>query len=328
MTLGQLCLTYFLIIKRIIGSNLKKTVSIIYSFRNEAGNLEELINRSVATLNNCDIQYEIIFINDNSSDGSEKIILEHHKKNSRIKLINTSARYGQSQCTLAGIEYASGDAIIYLDSDLQDPPELFKDLISKWKEGYDVVHTKRIKRRGENPFKMMLTSLAYRFINKISEIDIPIDCGDYKLIDKKVAIKLNTEEEEPYLRGLVSWIGFKQATITYERDPRFNGETHFPFWGLNPIETFFIGLTSFSIFPLYISIFFTFISVIAFLVLIALVVTQGTSNLYIILLFMQFWITLTLTSISILSIYIARVHKQTRNRKMYHLSETIGFNDV
>ena len=158
-----------------------KLLSIIFSFRNEEQNLNELINRISSVLNKLNNwKYELIFVNDNSDDNSEKILIDKLKSHP-ITLINMSRRFGTGPCVLAGLEKAKGEAVIYMDSDLQDPPEIITKLIDKFEEGYDVVHTKRTKRLGESRFKMFLTKIAYKIINKTSNIHLPIEVSDFKL---------------------------------------------------------------------------------------------------------------------------------------------------
>ena len=166
-----------------------KLVSIVFSFKNEEKNLKELISRVDNTFKKIEnYKYELIFVNDDSNDSSEKI-LEELQDSYRIKIINMSRTFGVGPCVLAGFKHASGDCIIYLDSDLQDPPEIIPKLLTKFEEGHDVVHTVREKRLGESGAKLFFTKLAYKTINKLSEIDLPIEAGDFKLISKKSSTK-------------------------------------------------------------------------------------------------------------------------------------------
>ena len=160
-------------------------LSIVFSFRNEADGLDELIQRVRGALNPLDLDYELVFVNDDSTDGSLELLKGFNKKDNRIKIVNMSRRFGVAPCTIAGFRHASGDAVVYMDSDLQDPPELIPELVEKWREGYDVVHTTRTSRRGENFFKMALTGLAYRVINLVADIDIPRNTGDFKLMSRR-----------------------------------------------------------------------------------------------------------------------------------------------
>lgn len=209
-------------------NNLK--ISVVLSFLNEENTLLELITRLRTVfkhlINKKEIgSYELVFINDNSVDNSETIIKSQMIKKD-IVLINMSRNFGVSECVLAGFTHSKGDLIIYMDTDLQDPPELIPELIQTWLIDPDteVVYTTRNRRHGENWLKLLVTKLGYRFINSISDIELQIDSGDYKLLSRKVVNHvLSLKEPKPYLRGLISWVGFKQKQVRYDRDPRFDG---------------------------------------------------------------------------------------------------------
>ena len=202
-----------------------KLLSIVFSFRNEEGNIKPLVKRiSTAMEKIQNWKYELIFVNDDSTDKSEQILLEL-QKNYPIKLINMSRNFGIDPCVLAGFRNSSGDAIIYLHTDQQDPPELIPDLIKKHEEGNEIVHTVRTKRKGEGKFRMFLTKIAYKIINSLSDINLPVQAGDYKLISKKALQEILKQKEfRPYVRGLSVWVGFKQDFIFYEREARGEGE--------------------------------------------------------------------------------------------------------
>ena len=206
-----------------------KLISYVFSFKNEEKNLEELIQRvdnSVKKLNKYD--YELIFVNDASNDNSEKILLDLQKKYP-ITIINMSRTFGVGPCVLAGFKQAKGDCIIYMDSDLQDPPELLDKLIKEYENGAEVVHTVRTKRLGESKFKLLITKIAYKIINFLSDINLPTEAGDYKLISKKALTNILEQREfRPYIRGLSVWVGFKQSHVEYVRDARSEGLTKFP----------------------------------------------------------------------------------------------------
>lgn len=208
--------------------NLK--ISVVLSFYNEGNIIPELLLRLrkvFATLisQNTIRSYELIFVNDNSSDNSEEILRSELSKGD-IVLINMSRNFGVSECVMAGFNQAKGDAVIYMDTDLQDPPELIPELIAKWQADKDVevVYTTRRKRAGENAFKMWFTKIGYRVINFISDINLPNDSGDFKLLSRKVVNHLlSLKEDKPYIRGLISWVGYKQAQVFYDREARFDG---------------------------------------------------------------------------------------------------------
>ena len=246
-----------------------KLLSIVFSFRNEEGNIKPLVERISTTMKEIkDWKYELIFVNDDSTDQSEKILLDL-QKNFPIKIINMSRNFGIDPCVLAGFRNCSGDAVIYLHSDQQDPPELIPKLLKKFEEGNEIVHTVRTKRKGEGKFRMFLTKIAYWIINSLSDIDLPTQAGDYKLISKKALNEILKQREfRPYVRGLSVWVGFKQDFIYYERDPRGEGKTKMPLLSAGPVTDFINGVTSYSLKPLYLGIFFGFISIIISILLI------------------------------------------------------------
>jgi glycosyltransferase involved in cell wall biosynthesis len=209
-------------------NNLK--ISVVFSFYNEERIIPELLIRMrkiFSDLIKQDIvrEYELIFVNDASTDGSEKL-LKKEIEYGDILLLNMSRNFGVSECVIAGMQFATGDAVIYMDADLQDPPEVIPKLIDAWRLDYEteIVYTTRTNRRGEHWLKVGITKLGYRLINAISDVDLPVDSGDFKLLSRRAVnelLKLN--ENQPYLRGLVSWIGFKQTQVLYEREARFDG---------------------------------------------------------------------------------------------------------
>lgn len=208
-------------------------LSVILSFYNEEGVLPELLNRMRAVFTQMISQqqlaaYELIFVNDNSTDGSEQL-LRNELKQGDIVLINMTRNFGVSECVMAGLSHATGDAVVYMDADLQDPPEVIPNLVKVWREDPEVgvVFTTRTKRDGEHPLKMWITKFGYRLINRISEIDLPVDSGDFKLLDRRVVDRLlQLKEDKPYLRGLISWVGYKQVQVFYEREARFDGRNN------------------------------------------------------------------------------------------------------
>src|SRR5205823_3030739 len=199
-------------------------LSVVLSFRNEAENISALIARLDSMFAGQDVSYELLFVNDASTDDSVAILLREREKNPRVKILNMSRRFGVAEGVLAGMAAASGDAVVYMDADLQDPPEVIPDLIARWRSGADVVHTVRTRRHGEYPLKMWATRLAYRVIQSGSMIDLPVDAGDFKLLSRDaVDHLLRLRESDPYMRGLVVWLGFNQVFVPYERDARHAG---------------------------------------------------------------------------------------------------------
>jgi dolichol-phosphate mannosyltransferase len=272
--------------------------------------------------------YEIIFINDGSTDNSLKIMKQLHTHDKRIKIIDFSRNFGHQIAITAGIDFTSGDAVITIDADLQDPPEVIPNLIKKWKEGYEVIYGIREKRKGENFFKKISTLIFYRLINKMTMINMPPDSGDFRLIDKKVVNNLkNIRENNRYVRGLTYWIGFKQIGVPYERDKRFAGKSKYPIKKLFKLA--YDAIFSFSNFPLKIATYFGFIvSFLSFLYLIyALIiklftnsVIHGWTSLMISILFLG---GVQLICLGIIGEYIARINDEVKKRPLYIIKEII-----
>ena len=309
-----------------------KKVSIIFSFRNEEKNIPELvkkINQVFDSLSNW--KYESIFENDDSTDSSEKILLELQKKYP-IKIINMSRKFGPGPCVLAGFDNCSGDCAIYMDSDLQDPPEIIPELIKKYEEGYDVVHTKRTKRVGESKLKLFITRLAYKIINKLSDISLPIEVGDFKLISKRVLEQIKKQKEfNPYIRGMSVWVGFNQTFLEYVRKERASGKTKqslFSFESLSygPISQFIRGVTSYSLVPLYLGIILGILTFIFSIVLIIYALYTKFSGLAVagstsVIITVSFFSGIILVTMGIIGIYLARIYEQTRGRDKYIIKE-------
>jgi glycosyltransferase involved in cell wall biosynthesis len=235
------------------------SISVVLSFRNEEACIPELITRLRAVFAaerkaGHIARHELIFVNDASTDDSEMILRAHAVGNDDIRIINMSRNFGVSPCVLAGMEYSTSDLVVYMDADLQDPPELIPELIRVWKSEPDVgvVHTVRTDRAGESWLKLAITRMGYRILHMSSTIKLPIEAGDYKLLSREVVEHLvELREKRPFLRGLVCWIGFKQMWVNYEREARFGGATKFPVLSYKVIGNFLeSALISFSDAPL------------------------------------------------------------------------------
>jgi len=302
--------------------------SIVIPVLNEEKVLNELYKRLTKVMTDIGESYEIIFINDGSTDNSLKIMKQLHTHDKRIKIIDFSRNFGHQIAITAGIDFTSGDAVITIDADLQDPPEVIPDLIKKWKEGYEVIYGIREKRKGENFFKKITALIFYRLINKMTMINMPPDSGDFRLIDKKVVNNLkNIRENNRYVRGLTYWIGFKQIGVPYERDKRFAGKSKYPIKKLFKLA--YDAIFSFSNFPLKIATYFGFIvSFLSFLYLIyALIiklftnsVIHGWTSLMISILFLG---GVQLICLGIIGEYIARINDEVKKRPLYIIKEII-----
>ena len=310
-----------------------KLLSLVFSFRNEEDNLKKLIERLNSVLSKLDgWRYEYIFVNDDSTDKSEKILVDLQKTHP-IKIINLSRKFGVGPGILAGFESSKGDALVYMDSDLQDPPELIPKLISKFEEGADVVHTKRTKRLGENRFKMLMTDFAYRIINFTSNISLPIQAGDFKLLSRRAVNHVNKlQEYNPYVRGLTVWIGFKQEIVEYIRQGRFSGETKQSLFSgnllLGPWSEFVRGTTGFSTGPLFFGIFLGILAILfSFILIIYALIDKYYGNAVLgstgILIAISFFSGIILSTIGIIGIYIARIYEQIQGRPRYIIKNII-----
>ena len=311
-----------------------KLISFVFSFKNEENNLEELIKRvdsSVKKLKN--YNYELIFVNDDSDDNSAQI-LENLQKTFPITLINMSRTFGVGPCVLAGFNHTKGDCVVYMDSDLQDPPELLDKLINKYENGADVVHTVRTERLGETKFKLLLTKIAYKVINFLSDINLPSEAGDFKLISKKALSKiLDQKESRPYIRGLSVWVGFKQAYVEYVRKPRHEGKTKFPLFSAGPISQFINGVTAYSLKPLYLGIILGMISIVFSILLIFYAFYMKFTNLAVpgtagIIITISFFSGIILLTIGITGLYIARIFEEVRGRDAYVIKNIKKSNDT
>lgn len=313
---------------------MKKTVeiSVIVPVYNEAKNIDSFTYKTVETIKALVVSYEIIFVLDPSSDSSLEKIQEHISKNSNIKLILFSRRFGQPAATMAGIHNCIGESSVIIDCDLQDPPELIASLYNKLKEGYDVVTAKRIGRQGETVIKKIISKLGYWLINKITDISIPRDTGDFRIISKKIINELKKINEQSFfLRGLVSYIGYKQTFIEYVRDKRKDDSGKYNKY-FGSLKIAFDGIFGFSSKPLtYIFLFgiclsfFSFITALYYLYQkFFLNVTPGLSSTII---FISFFSGVQIFILGIMGEYIGRIYNEVKKRSNYIIDKKINFND-
>ena len=309
---------------------MNKTVSIVVPCYNESEVIDYTVEELLNLANSIDgYDLELLFVNDGSADDTEAKLLKHSKQHSNVHLISFSRNFGHQPAVSAGIQAASGDAVVLIDADLQDPPHLIKDMIDLWQKGYDVVYGTRESREGESPFKLASAKWFYRILNYLSEVPIPLDTGDFRLMDRQVVDQLNAmPEKNRFIRGMVSWIGFNQTSIRYQRNPRFAGETKYP---LRKMLKFGLdGILSFSVKPLKLSIFMGFASsAIAILMLFYTVYVRlatdhwqsGWASMLVAMLFIG---GVQLISIGILGEYIARIYNESKNRPLYIVKKNVG----
>jgi len=314
-------------------------ISVVISFYNEIDNLPELVARlrKVSIENNEFELNELIFVNDVSNDGSDEWLQNEANLSSDVVLVNMARRTGVSECVYAGMSIATGQAVIYLDADLQDPPELIPEMIQTWKENADceVVYTVRKSRHGEGFVKLAFTKFGYRFLRKISHINLPLDAGDYKLLSRKIVdILLEYKEFKPFMRGIITSIGFKQIPIYYDREPRGNGRgnTKFKLFSPRTISGWLdSALISFSDVPLKISLGIGMITSLvssAYLVVVLIqkvlgFYTPGWPALMAAILLLG---SVQLMMIGILGLYVSAIFTQTKNRPFYIIKNIIRRN--
>ena len=312
---------------------MNKDISIVVPVYNEEENILSFLIRVVAILEKCKFSYEIIFVLDPSIDRSEEIISNQIKLNKNIKMLVLSRRFGQPSATMAGILNCNGRTCVIIDVDLQDPPELIENMYFKFQEGYDVVLAKRISRQGETFIKKVVTKIGYRIINYASDVEIPNDTGDFRLISRRVIDHLKQlNEPHNFLRGLVSYIGFKQCFIEYNRDSRYLGNSKYnPFFG--SIKIALNGLISFSSKPLYLmtgvgfflSIFSFFLGFWYFIQKIFGVdITPGLPTN---VLLITFFSGIQLLALGLIGEYVGRIYDQVKQRPSYIIEKKINFDE-
>lgn len=302
------------------------TYSIIAPIYNEFGNIPELHRRVKETLEKTGETWELLMVDDGSTDGSTDEIHQQATQDEHIKPVIFARNFGHQIAVTAGLDYAQGQAVVVIDSDLQDPPEVILDLISKWKEGYEVVYAQRSEREGETWFKLFTASLFYRLIYRITDVKIPMDTGDFRLMDRKVVdVMVQMRERHRFLRGMSSWVGFKQTGVTYKRASRFSGETKYPFTKMLKFAS--DAITSFSYFPLQMAMYLGFFSaglsiiaipIVVILRMIGLHAFIGQATTLIAVLFLG---GVQLISLGILGEYIGRLYDEAKGRPLYIVRE-------
>ena len=307
----------------------KKILSIVSPVYNEAENLGEFYSRVINATDNLNLEIEIIYINDGSQDSTIDIITKQRQIDNRITIIDLSRNFGKEIALTAGLDYSSGDAVIVIDADLQDPPELIPKLVEKWREGYDVVNAKRIKRKGESLLKKVMSYIYYRLLFYLSDINVPKDTGDFRLLNKNALdALLKLREKHRYMKGLFVWVGFKQNEIEYEREARFKGKTKWRFFSLCNLA--FDGLTSFSIMPLRLASTIGFLSALigffygAAIVFKTLFFHEPVAGFTSLVVLVTFFGGIQLLSIGIIGEYIGRIFNETKNRPLYVVKNIQG----
>lgn len=279
------------------------------------------------------LDYELIFVNDGSRDDTQPILMQLQLVDSHIRVLLLSRNFGHQVAVTAGLEEASGDAVVIIDADLQDPPEVIPQMVQLWREGNDVVYGMRVDRRGESKFKLWTAKIFYRLINRLSETKMPFDAGDFRLLDRRVVEVINAMPERArFLRGMVSWAGFRQVSLPYERAARHAGTSKYPLTKM--IRFAMDGIISFSLLPLKLAIWTGFLAIwIAVAGIIVAVIdrlmdknlTRGWASLFVAVLFMG---GVQLVSLGIIGEYLGRIYTEVKRRPLYVIQERLGFTDA
>jgi polyisoprenyl-phosphate glycosyltransferase len=304
--------------------------SIVIPVYNEAEVLPTLYRRLTQVMESLGELYEVIFVNDGSRDISPILIRELRAKDERVKLISFSRNFGHQTAITAGLDHCVGQAVVVMDADLQDPPEVVPRMIEKWREGYEVVFAVRERRSGEGLFKRMTAAVFYRLLRQLTATEIPLDAGDFRLMSRRAVEALKVvRERNRFMRGLAAWVGFRQTSIAFVRDVRYAGETKYP---LTKMMRFALnGLTSFSTVPLQLSIYLGFaISLISLIYMVYAIgykvftdrSVPGWTSVIVAVLFLG---GVQLISLGIIGEYIGRIYDEVKQRPLYLIDESVGF---
>jgi glycosyltransferase involved in cell wall biosynthesis len=307
-------------------------ISIVVPLYNEEENIEALFKRLLTILDNLSTRYEIVCVNDGSRDNTLKCLIEYHDWNPSIKIVNLSRNFGKDIAMTAGIDHTRGSVVIPIDADLQDPPELIAAMMAKWREGYDVVYASRRMRIGESWFKCWTAGIFYWVINRLSNVPIPPNTGDFRLLDRRVVESLKRmPERNRFMKGLFAWVGYRQTTILFDREPRHEGETKWNYWKLWNFAL--DGITSFSFLPLKV---WTYVGcTIAgpsllyaiYLILRTLLFgidVPGYASIMVAVLFLG---GIQLLTLGIVGEYIGRIYDEVKGRPLYLVRDRYGLED-
>lgn len=314
--------------------NQKPTISIVAPVYNEEAVLPELHRRVAEVMDGLGENWELVLVNDGSRDRSADVIAALHAKDARVRGLSFSRNFGFQIAVTAGLDHAQGDAIILTDADLQDPPDVYQEMIARWRDGYDVVYGVRREREGETWFKLVTAKLFYRLIHRITSIDIPLDTGDFRLMDRRVVDAIRRmPERNRFLRGMVPWVGYRQTGVYYQRQARFAGESKFG--GVRQMLPFAIdAITSFSYLPLQLATYMGFgmaaLSALAILIVIGVRLfvhgaetpLGGQATTLVTVLFLG---GVQLISLGIIGEYLGRIYDEVKERPLYLVDRTWGY---
>jgi polyisoprenyl-phosphate glycosyltransferase len=316
--------------KPLAGNRRLEQLSVVVPCRNEEAVLRETHRRLVNVLLPLVPDFEIIFVDDGSTDSTFLRLREIKDVDRHVKVIQLSRNFGHQIATTAGLEHASGDAVVLIDADLQDPPEVIPQMLEQWRNGFDVASGQRTEREGETRFKLWTAGIFYRIMNRLSAVPIALDTGDFRLMDRKVVnALLRMPERDRFLRGMVSWLGFRQVAVPYRRAPRLAGETKYPL--LKMLQFAADGITSFSALPLKMATWLGFFASAVAIVLILYAIwvhfftnqwVTGWTSLFIAVLFVG---GVQLICLGIVGEYVGRIYAETKQRPLYLVQELLGF---
>jgi dolichol-phosphate mannosyltransferase len=312
---------------------MKPTITIIAPVYNEEPVLHELYKRISGVMDPLGESWELLLIDDGSRDRSAAIIAELHEQDSRVKGISFSRNFGFQEAVTAGLDFSSGEAVVLTDADLQDPPEVIPEMIAKWREGFDVVYGVRTEREGETWFKLVTAKMFYRIIHRITSVNIPLDTGDFRLMDRRVVDALGQmRERNRFLRGMVPWVGFRQTGVYFKRDPRFAGDAKFS--SFRRMFRFAMNaITSFSYVPLQLATYLGFaiagltalaILVVIFLRLFSVHALTGQATTLVAVLFLG---GVQLISLGIIGEYLGRIYDEVKERPLYLVQNKWGLDE-
>jgi polyisoprenyl-phosphate glycosyltransferase len=302
-------------------------LSLVVPVYNEAEGIRHFHARALAALRSLRrVRHEIVYVDDGSHDASLEILRNLAAGNPAVRVVKFSRNFGHQIAITAGLDFAKGDAVVFIDADLQDPPELIAEMVARWQEGYDVVYARRTRRKGETRLKLVTAAAFYRILRAVTNVDIPPDVGDFRLISRRVANELRSmREKDRFIRGLVSWVGFRQTAVLYERDERVAGETKYPYRKM--IQFAIDGMTSFSIAPLRLASMLGYASsLLGFVYMVSVVIqklmgitVQGWATIMIGLLFFG---GVQLICVGILGEYIGRIFEEVKARPVYIVEDS------
>ncbi|CAN5306372.1 glycosyltransferase family 2 protein [soil metagenome] len=309
----------------------KKLLSVVVPCYNEEAVIEETHQRLIEVLRRLDdLEYELIYVDDGSRDRTAAVLEQLHAADESVRVLRFSRNFGHQMAVTAGVEHAMGDAVVLIDADLQDPPEVILRMVERWREGYHVAYGVRTDRDGETAFKLATAKGFYRVMNRLSETSIPLDTGDFRLMDRKVVQALQAmPERDRFVRGMVSWVGFRQVAVPYRRAPRLAGESKYPLFRM--LRFALDGIASFSVAPLKLATWMGFVtSGLALVGIIYALVLRlftnmwvtGWTALFIVVLFMG---GVQLLSLGIIGEYVGRIYGETKRRPLYLVQERLGF---